>query len=302
MRTPAAPLARTAHGTAQLAVLAVLATATLTGCGKPHEKEVVEALNKGVQAMNMKDFPRAKGHLDRAAALRPDDAEVRYYLGFIAMRQDQPKEAADHFVASLRGDATNPKAHLYLARSLELAGDAVGARKALEGLFAIDPGEPQGHMIAARLARKDGDRVAEDKALRAAIAGDPGYAPAYAALSALYVEVGAWQAAREVLEEGQRFAPDRVELLEALGLVWLDLGRPERADEVFRAAAKHPEASYTMHFNHAAALLQRGRRAEASRALQRFLLQGEGVADATRVKVARILLGRIDKAGGKKGG
>ena len=42
----------------------------------------------------------------------------------------------------------------------------------------------------------------------------------------MYTDVGAYELAMKVLNEGLRFTPEDVGLMEALGLAWLDMGEP----------------------------------------------------------------------------
>ena len=120
------------------------------------------------------------------------------------------------------------------------------------------------------------DRKTADASLRAAIAGDPGFAPAYQLLAQIYTEVGAFDAARAVLQEGLRFAPASVELQEALGLAWIDLGQPAKAKEALTRAANMPRSRPAVHLNLASALLQLGEKDAAVDALKSFSIQSKG--------------------------
>ncbi len=283
--------------------LVLIAALALPGCDAT-EKQFVAASNQAVEALEHEDYTRAETFLNEAQRLRPADAETLYYLGVLQLKRDKPKDAADALQRAVAADPTFADAWLNLAKARYELHDAKGTLDAVAALLKLDPGHPNGHMLAARVAldqvNPNGaapDRVTADKELRAAIAGDPGFAPAYVLLAQVYGQVEAFEAARDVLTEGQRFAPQSVEIQEALGLTWLDLGRPDRAKTVLAAAAAHPKARPGVHLNYASALLQLGEKDAAIQALRTFILQSQGTAhqnDAavqTAVRMLRHLKG-----------
>jgi len=266
-----------------------LVALSLSACDDS-EKRLVELSNQGVEALESDDFARAADLFQKAAKLRPNDADVQYYLGVIALHNEDANRALQHLALSAKADPRRPDVHLSLARALFASKRPEEALPPLRALFAIDPGHPNGHLLEARIALGAEDRETADKALRAAIAGDAGFAPAYLMLSHLYSDVGAFDAARDVLQEGLRFQPDAVELQEALGLAWLDLGRPDRAKVILAKACKHPRAKYAVNLNYAAALLQLGEKEDAMQALRTFILQSQGQGPDPAVPVAAKML------------
>lgn len=258
------------------AALGTCLLAALGGCNEA-DKRFVELSNQGIEALDGDDYSRADALFRDAEKIKPKDPDVRFYLGSIALRNGQFSEAAAHLQASIQGDPGRPEAHLSLAKALYEQHQPKEALAALEALFKIDAGYPQGHVLAARIARDNKDRASADKALRAAIAGDVGFVPAFQMLSQLYVEVGAYEAARAVLAEGLKFNADAFELREALGLVMLDLGRPDKAKQELEAATQMTRARPQVYFNLAGAQLQLGERGAAISSLKSFLIQSQGV-------------------------
>ena len=262
------------------------------------EKRVVERINRAVLALNNKNFSNARFHLNKAVEIGEvgrDDADVNYYLGFLALRSDDPKAAIKHLTVAAARDPKRPEAHLDLARAHEAVGAYRKAVAALDGLFAIDAGHPNGHLLAARLAERSKDRKTMDQALRAAIDGDPGFAPAYLMLSRLYNTVGANKACLDVLNEGLRFAPDDLGLQEELGLAWMELGFPDRAVDVFAVASRRAGADYSLHYNYAAALLQVGDRVKAVDQLRRYIMVGRGRASGAQLEAAARMILKLRK-------
>ncbi len=257
------------------------------------DKRFVELSNQGIEALDSEDYTRADGLFKDAQKLKPADPDVRFYLGSISLRGGQFDDAIGHLRASLQGDPTRPEAHLSLAKALYENHQAKEALAALAELFKRDAGHPQGHFLAAKIARDSKDRANMDKALRAAVAGDVGFVPAFQLLSQLYVEVGAYDAARVVLQEGLKFNSDAVELREALGLVMLDLGRPDKARAELEAASGMTRARPQVYFSLAGAQLQLGERSAAVNSLKAFLIQSQGVLapdDPLRKQAANMIL------------
>ena len=240
------------------------------------EKRFVAASNQAVAALEHEDYTRAEKFLGEALQLRPTDADTLYYMGALQLKRDKAKEAAEFLQRAVTAEPTFADAWLNLAKARFELKDQKGTQDAVQALLKLDPGHPNAHMLAARQAIRQKDRVLADKELRAAIAGDAGFAPAYVLLAQVYGEVEAFEAARDVLTEGQRFAPQSVEIQEALGLTWLDLGRPDRAKTVLAAAAAHPKARPGLQLNYASALLQLGEKDAAAQALRAFILQSQG--------------------------
>lgn len=287
--------------TTALAVFAACGLTLVSACDD-REKRFVSASNQAVEALEHEDYARAEKFLDEALQIEPNDAEVLVYMGALKQRREQPKAAVEVLQKAVIADPKFMDAWLNLAKARFDLHDGKGTLEAVQGVLKIDAGQPNAHLLAARVALGQAelpsdatptrDRVTADKELRAAIAGDPGFAPAYVLLAQLYSEVEAFEAARDVLTEGQRFAPQSVEIQEALGLAWLDLGRPDRAKTVLAAAAAHPKARPGVHLNYASALLQLGEKDAAIQALRAFILQSQGTAkqnDAAVLTATRML-------------
>ena len=263
------------------------------------DKRVVERINRAVLALNNKNFSNARFHLNKAMEIGEagrNDADVNYYLGFLALRSDDAKTAITHLNVAVKEDPLRPEAHLDLARAHEASGQYRDALTALDGLFALDPGHPNGHLLAARLAQRSKDRTTTNQALRAAIDGDAGFAPGYLMLSRLYNEAGARKEALDVLNEGLRFSPDDLSLQEELGLAWMELGYPDRAVDVFAVASRRAGADYSLHYNYAAALLQVGEREKAVEQLRRYILVGRGRASGAQLEGAARMILKLRKS------
>ncbi len=260
------------------------------------EKRFVIASNEGVEALHRQDYAGAEQAFKQASALRPRDGETHYYLGVAAVRD--PERLAigiKHFQDALAVDPAFPEAWIALARAQYEAKQVVPARTSLNKLFELDPGHPNGHLLRAKIALTSNQKVLADEELRAALAGDGTFVPAYSMLARLYTDVGGYDAARLVLEEGLRLVPDATELQELIGVAWLDLGRPDRAKMALDDATAKPRVAKSAYLNLANACLQLGEKPAAIQALKTFLAQSMGQKNDPSVLAALKTLQRLQK-------
>lgn len=276
-------------------LLALGCCAVFSGCDDS-EKRFVIASNEGVEALHRQDYSGAEQAFKQASALRPKDSETHYYLGVAAVRD--PERLAigiKHFQDALAIDPAFPDAWIALARAQHEAKQVIPSRDSLNKLFELDPGHPNGHLLRGKIALASNQKVLADQEFRAAIAGDGTFVPAYSLLARLYTDVGAYDAARLVLEEGLRAVPDATELQELIGVAWLDLGRPDRAKMALEDATAKPRVAKSAYLNLANACLQLGDKPAAIQALKTFLAQSMGQKNDPSVLAALKTLQKLQK-------
>ena len=261
------------------------------------ERRTVESVNKAVYEFQVGNTLQAKYHLKQALKLSPRNHDANYYLGTLAIKDNDHKLALKYLQVATETDPKHPDAWLHLGRAHFAQANVKAAKEAMTKLHALDPGHPNGHFLLARMAKQREDRAAQDKHLRAAIAGDAGFTPAYLMLSRLYTAVGAYQQAMAVLNEGLRFRPNATALIEALGLCWLDMGEARLARDVLKSAINSPRADYSTHLNYAAALLQLGDRETAKGELRKFLILGRGQANKAKLRMGARILRQLMRGG-----
>ncbi len=275
-------------------LVSLLMVASLGGCDD-RAKRTVGHINRAVRELNQGNSLQAAGHLKHALEIDPQNHDAHFYLGFLKLKAEEPREALEHLKVATQTDPRHAEAWLHIARAHFELGAFGDSLHALNELFKLDAGHPNGHFLEARIALKRKDKDGADRALRAAIAGDAGFSPAYLLLSRMYTDVGAYEPAMKVLNEGLRFSPEDVNLMEALGMAWLDMGEPSVARGVFKIAVQSPRADYTVHLNYAAALLQTGDREEATAEIRKYLLIGQNRANKADLNMAARMLIRLKR-------
>ena len=90
----------------RLALLLLLATALLAGCGRKEispldRKEAAHLASQADFAVNLRDYPRAEGLLTEAVKLCPDSREYYLSLGIVRRRQDNRSGAKQAYEQAL---------------------------------------------------------------------------------------------------------------------------------------------------------------------------------------------------------
>jgi Flp pilus assembly protein TadD len=81
-------------------------------------------------AVSPKDLEAARDLLQQAAKLEPNEPEIEYDLGRVALRLEQPQEALKHLERALTLSPQHPGALHELARALRAAGNTAAADRA----------------------------------------------------------------------------------------------------------------------------------------------------------------------------
>jgi tetratricopeptide (TPR) repeat protein len=186
-------------------------------------------LGRGKELLDAGENLRAEGHLRRAAALAPGDAEARLNLGRALHNLSRFTEAVAEFDYVIEN-----------APNLELA---------------------HFHRGLARYSMGEFDAAAAD--LGVEIERNPDYAPSFWIRGQARAAVGAWQKALEDLDLAVRSMPDHPKAHHARGRCLSQLGRSQEAEAAFRRAMELDPADPAPVHSLVRLLLQGGRQEEA---------------------------------------
>lgn len=197
----------------------------------------------GQSYMQARDFGKAEGYLQKAAALAPDVAVVRTSLGMARLSQGR----SDNAIAELqRATELDPKSPAALIALIQAEAELKHFDKALAAagrLEKIQPDNPQTHSLKAAVYMAKGDRPAARAAWEKAVALQPTFFPAVTALVRLDLADKNMAAAKKRFENV--LATDKKNFGALGGLAELALleNKPEEATRLLeQAQTENPEA------------------------------------------------------------
>src|SRR5262249_44770431 len=192
---------------------------------------------RGIIAFRSGDAASALAHVERAAALAPEKADIRNSLGFAlrALRRDKEAEAA--FRAAIERDPNFIEAHYQLGNLLREAKRHSDAEASYRRVLALVPGHVQAHNnLGAALGEQRRFEEAADQFRRAAELR-PEYAEAYSNLAHALRAMGRSEEAEGACRRAIALAPRLAVAHLNLGLALQDLGRMEEGLASFRRAS-----------------------------------------------------------------
>lgn len=123
----------------------------------PNDAEVQATYGLVLLAVRPGEPALAGDALQKAIALGSKSAEVRTKLGTLRLKQGNVTAAINLFKESIQMDPLYTSTYLELARAYLLSQDSENARKILEGLLKVDPGNDVARQALLQLAASHGD-------------------------------------------------------------------------------------------------------------------------------------------------
>ncbi|MFQ5888820.1 MAG: tetratricopeptide repeat protein [Gemmatimonadota bacterium] len=242
-----------------------------------------------------------------------DRGDFRWpYFHAIALQETGSSEAIAVFEASRGRRPDYPPLYLRLGEALFDAGELTGSEEAFRRALELDPSLSQAYLGLGRIALANGDPEASRAELRRAVEIDPAYGAAWTLLAEVHRRLGETAAAEETaLRAGQ--LPERPVFTDSVyaavlkegvsarwyivrGEAFLDRGRTEEAERLFRAALAI-RADANAHDNLGLALQFQGRFEEAAEQHRAALEIRPGFREAqVNLGSALYRLGQIDEA------
>src|SRR5262245_62179578 len=102
--------------------VAVLLLATLVAACGGAEGRKVRYVEKGEQYLADRNYEKARIEFRNALQIDPNDANVRYQVGRVAEKLNNPREAVGHYLAAIDLDANLMPARAALGRLYLLGG------------------------------------------------------------------------------------------------------------------------------------------------------------------------------------
>ncbi|HLG83312.1 MAG TPA: tetratricopeptide repeat protein [Bradyrhizobium sp.] len=229
-------------------------------------------------AMHQLGRPDAADMLARAAALRPEIAEIHNDRGVILAANGRLTEALACFEKALALKSGYPEARANLARSLRSLGRLDEAARQFESVLREAPQAVPVHLELAATLEAAGDPAQAEQHLRQALALQPGFFEACLHLARLLQTQHRAADALEFAERAAALRPDSAGALNNLGNVLRALGRSEQAIARYADALRIDPNFVMAHYNCGLVLRSQARIAEAREHFARaFALQPQAL-------------------------
>ncbi|MBX3275065.1 MAG: zinc-ribbon domain-containing protein [Sandaracinaceae bacterium] len=221
-------------------------------------------LRLGAAQVSAGQIDAAEETLERVRQTRPSSAEANHFVGRVAFARGHYAEALSHFRRAVQLDPARGEFHLYVGWA------ALENRQLGEALVAVDD----------------------------AIERDPSLGDAYWIRGTIKLRSGRPADALTDLRRALELRPGRYEAYAVMGDAYDQLRRVDQAIEAYTTATTHVDDNGQWFYRLGRLLLDRGRAADATRALQRATLLGDAtdptpgwLADAHRVRGEALMRG-----------
>src|ERR1700730_15989773 len=191
----------------------------------------------GILALRGQDPAAALAHIERAASLAPQKADIRNSHGFVLRALGRNEDAEAAFREAARLDANFLEAHFQLGNLLREAKRNSDAEASYRRVLALSPDHAQAHnnLGAALGEQRRFEEAAEH--FRRATELRPGYAEGHSNLAHALRAVGRAEEAEAACRRGRALAPRLAVAHLTLGLALQDMGRMDEALASFRRAS-----------------------------------------------------------------
>lgn len=156
----------------------------------PQALTLQQALDKGIQRFNMRDYAGAEQIARQILNGKSDSIEALNLLGLIQYRCERFDDAIATFERALLIDKQQAGVQCNLAFALQGAGDFDEAAQAFRAALAIQPNFVEAHLGFARLLASRGALDEAIASYRAVIGLRPNYADAYNQVACLLDDKG----------------------------------------------------------------------------------------------------------------
>jgi tetratricopeptide (TPR) repeat protein len=282
-------------------VLCIAWTASFTGCKfAGREGPVSRSLltcrqlsQRGVVAMDRKDWNAAEANLSKAVEACPVDPEARRYYSEALWQRGNRQQAIAQLNEAVRLSGDDATLHIRLAERHLAMGQVAPARQDVEKAIDLDPKSAVAWALRGRILQQAGDTKQALADYHRSLSYQPDQREVLLEIAELYRQMGQPQRALANLQSlldsypaGEE--PQNVLYLE--GLSYAALRRWEDAAMSFASARDHGEPTPEILYRLGEAEFLAGHRTEAQQAAQQALaLQPNHVP-------SRTLLDRIDVA------
>lgn len=261
------------------------------------QARIDEHRNLGVAFYKTGMYEEATREFRRVTELQTEALDARFYLGLIALRSGEGRQAVRAFKDLIGAGGGRAAAFHNLALALEELGLLPQARAAADEALRLAPGRPEFRLGDAILRFKQGDAEAADAFARYREALGAGRPPAvyYAFAILALAAAGRMDDALRTGAEGLERHAGSIPLLLHLGAVRERRGEWDEAEALFRRATEERDAPPQAHKALGDALYRRGAHDEAAQAYGRAIEAAPELGDDVFFKLGNIHYKRMER-------
>ena len=235
-----------------------------------YECESHVALSK--QRMNEGKLNEAIEEMEKAVALKPDFADLRFNLGKLLMDASRLDAAKDHFLHALKINPKFFKARINLARAHSLRGEREVAAETLSMARESCPSFYKENLDdLIRMVRSEGGSPEIEQAFHEILDDHPSSAQVRREIAIQAIQNGDYAEAIRELKKTLAANPDYPDLHNYLGIAYGNSGMVDDSVEEFETALKINPYYLKARLNLALALYDQGRFVEAQNHIERVL-------------------------------
>jgi predicted Zn-dependent protease len=179
------------------------------------------------------DLERAEALLGRLRREHPGDAEVRYRLGLVLLRQKKYPQAAAELEEASRLAPDLPQVWLAVAQARLESGQREGALQAAARAAELGSNQPVVRRGLAMFYRQAKDPARAVDEWQEVIRLDPAQPGAYLELAKLFLDHRTPEPAVVVLEQAAQSFPQDTEVVRLLGIAHYGTGNTQKALDAF---------------------------------------------------------------------
>ena len=243
---------------------------------------------KGVRALEQRDFIRAVGHFKKVAKAIPQDPDVHFALADALLGQGRADNAIREYRVGIDLSPGLAIGWIRLGGAFLMAGQGSKAQEAFNQAQAIEPDNLRAQAGAAEAAAMAGDLETAQAGFVSALALAPANPDLIISLARLQDAQGQADEAEDTLRRACRDYPGEVALWLALGRALQAWGRLEEAHALYQQARVSHPGAFELLAEFADSAYQM-RDLDSARDLYRQLLQVEPKNPSVRNSLGQVL-------------
>lgn len=216
-----------------------------------------QALELGVQRLNLKDFLAAMQIAKQILAVKPASIDALNLLGLAQLRSGQSQAAIESYKVALAVDSRMPLLHCNLALALQSAGNDAQAEREFQVAIELQGDMVEAHLGLGRLLATQNRLKEACDAYRDALRFHPDHSVAYSELANLLDTLGQPESAISAYQEAIRLNPNLSTAPYNLATVLMAQDRQDEALIAFDTAISLRPDFFEAHLNRGVLLSQR---------------------------------------------